>query len=811
MRGVLEMLGLSLPTAPWGAEAKRVLDQIIDEIVESRREQNTQWEGVRNLKDSPRWLTLMDEPAAAQIEVAFAALATNTRGLGGGGSWDYWLRRDLPFAVARLILQKKSIQLSDAQIGDLLNAAASTRRLEYQFPVATVLGACERHLNGTRPEGAVRRALEAFADRVARERHPTQAARKFGMRAEAMLNPGTSGAAATLPLGAFAAKLQEWAGSDPARIALAAHLAEALDKSKPTKTWLASGAAKAMAAEGVWVQLQHWMEEETPDPAHPDLSYDLLKSLIWLSPPDLVQQIGRFCQVCYKKVPQVGARSIKLGNACLAALERMGDDAAAVAELSRLSREIKYGSVRVQIAERLARVAETLGISVADLEDRSLPTFGLGTDGRAEVSMGDYTAELELNAMEATLAWKNANGKVLRSAPKPVRDAHPEAVKDLKARLKDIEGARKSTVMRLEAGWIDRLDWDIATWRTLFDGHPVRRQITRALIWRVTDAGRAVVGMPEEDGWTGPTGSPVKMPDRGRISLWHPLDSDPDEVLAWRRSILARGVTQPIKQAHREVYVLTDAERRTEVYSNRFAAHILRQHQFKALCDAREWRYTLMGAHFDGHNTPHRPLLSQGLLANYTVDLVEDGNASASGIASHVATDQVSFLDDAFNRVPLIDVPPIVFSELMRDVDLFVAVASVANDPGWIDGGPEGRFGRYWLEHAFGDLTQSAETRKQLLEDVLPSLAIGDRCRVDGKFLVVQGRWNEYAIHLGSSNVQIRPLNRYLCIVPGRAARDPMRLPFAGDGTLSIILSKAYMLVDDHKITDKTILSQLDR
>ena len=47
------------------------------------------------------------------------------------------------------------------------------------------------------------------------------------------------------------------------------------------------------------------------------------------------------------------------------------------------------------------------------------------------------------------------------------------------------------------------------------------------------------------------------------------------------------GSRQPFKQAHREVYLLTDAERNTRTYSNRFAAHIIRQHQFNALCAAR--------------------------------------------------------------------------------------------------------------------------------------------------------------------------------------------------------------------------------
>ncbi|NRA56993.1 MAG: hypothetical protein HRU13_02595 [Phycisphaerales bacterium] len=36
-------------------------------------------------------------------------------------------------------------------------------------------------------------------------------------------------------------------------------------------------------------------------------------------------------------------------------------------------------------------------------------------------------------------------------------------------------------------------------------------------------------------------------------------------------------------------------------------------------------------------------------------------------------------------------------------------------------------------------------------------------------------------------------------------------LPFEGDRMLAIILSKAFMLAADDKITDKTILSQIGR
>jgi hypothetical protein len=64
-----------------------------------------------------------------------------------------------------------------------------------------------------------------------------------------------------------------------------------------------------------------------------------------------------------------------------------------------------------------------------------------------------------------------------------------------------------------------------------------------------------------------------------------------------------REITQPFKQAHCEVYILTPAEEETEFYSNRFAAHFLKQHQLNALARQRGWATEIYGA-FDSDNTP---------------------------------------------------------------------------------------------------------------------------------------------------------------------------------------------------------------
>jgi len=62
----------------------------------------------------------------------------------------------------------------------------------------------------------------------------------------------------------------------------------------------------------------------------------------------------------------------------------------------------------------------------------------------------------------------------------------------------------------------------------------------------------------------------------------------------------------------------------------------------------------------------------------------------------------------------------------------------------------------------------------------------------------------------------MEPNDQYLCIVPGSYGKstggaDKIYLPFEGDRTLSIILSKALLLAEDDKITDSTITRQLKR
>jgi hypothetical protein len=194
--------------------------------------------------------------------------------------------------------------------------------------------------------------------------------------------------------------------------------------------------------------------------------------------------------------------------------------------------------------------------------------------------------------------------------------------------------------------------------------------------------------------------------------------------------------------------------------------------------------------------------------AHFYYEQVDPGDGAQVALA---ATDQVRFErrdGQTWLETPLPEVPPLVFSEAMRDVDLFVSVTSIGSDPDFVDQG-EDRYRAYWHSFASADLAPSAQVRRAALEQLVPKLRIADQCSLTDRYLVVRGRLRTYKIHIGSANVLMEPGSTYLCIVSARPAREQVFLPFEEDGRLALILSKAFLLADDDKTSDETIRRQL--
>ncbi|WP_328915669.1 MULTISPECIES: DUF4132 domain-containing protein [unclassified Streptomyces] len=559
---------------------------------------------------------------------------------------------------------------------------------------------------------------------------------------------------------------------------------------------------------------------------------NVLRGLVWTlsllpSHRDTARALGALVETSLRKVAGTGPRNPKVANAAVVALGR-ADGEPALAELARLATRVTFKGTLKQIDAALEARAAALGLTREEIEELAVPSYGLTGVGRRPHEHG----ELAVHAGKAVLTWRNAAGKEVKGVPAAVKRDHPEEVAELKAAAKDIDRMLSAQAERLDRQFLARRSWPYAAWRERYLDHPLVGTLARRLLWLVD-------GRP--CGWADGelrtlTDDPV--PAGQTVTLWHPVGREPAEVVAWRDWLERHGITQPFKQAHREVYLLTDAERATATYSNRFAAHVLRQHQFHSLAAVRGWRNKLRLMVDDTCPPATRELPQWGLRAEFWIEGAGDAyevDTTDSGSYLRLVTDQVRFYPidapenfahasgggygqgwsdaPAADPLPLEEIPALVLSEVLRDVDLFVGVASIGNDPTWQDGGPEGRFRTYWHSYGFGELSQSAESRRDLLTRLVPRLAIADRCTVEGRFLHVRGERHTYKIHLGSGNILMSPNDSYLCIVPKAAGQDPGQLggylPFEGDRTLAVVLSKAMMLADDTKITDPTILSQL--
>lgn len=563
--------------------------------------------------------------------------------------------------------------------------------------------------------------------------------------------------------------------------ALLSH-ALALNATAPSKKWLADAAERvASLPPGTFAKcIDAWFGQAgRPAPVDRpgeyghameatllnDRSADLLKGLAWAicaaQRVDLVPKLGAVAEACYRKVPNHGPRNVRVANAAVAALAAMGRPEAA-GQLAILRTRVKHPSTRAAVEKSMKTLSGRTGLSVDELAEIGVPTFNIDLD---------------------------------------------EAINDPSKLAKDAARMLAAQKVRIERLFLSPMrSWPLATWRERYLDHPLVGLLARRLIWRVDDA----LVVWRDGRLLDVNDRAVKAKEKSEVRLWHPTMSKPREVLAWRQWLEGHEVVQPFKQAHREVYLLTDAERQTGGYSNRFAAHILRQHQLAALAQQRGWAYRLQG-NFDSFNSPTLALPEHRLIAEFWVEPLEEG-ISDRGIYLYVTSDQVRF------GPRLEEVPPIVFSEVMRDVDLFVGVASIANDPTWQPGDSRGAYRDYWEHFSFGALSETASTRRQVLERLVPRLKIADRCTLGERFLTVRGDLRTYKIHLGSGNILMQPNDQYLCIVPDRRrdraaghSASSVRLPFEGDDTLSVILSKAFLLADDAKIKDPTIVSQIRR
>ena len=422
---------------------------------------------------------------------------------------------------------------------------------------------------------------------------------------------------------------------------------------------------------------------------------------------------------------------------------------------------------------------------VAGFADASRLEWGcearIVTETPTEAEAGDYRIALRFDGADPTLAVSRA-GKALKSVPAAVRaDPGYQELREHQERLRD-------QARRMRTGLVERL---VATAGTLTPDElarllslPAGAAMLPALLWR-DQAG--VIGLLDQVDSTGPIAAvhPVELHERGALA-------------GWQAEIVRRRIRQPVKQAFRELYVLTPAERETGDMSRRFAGQTVDGKTAGQLLSGRGWS---THGEYDDHQATRSA--GDGLIAALRCDfhgyfgmgdvLVGEIRFLASGSRAPGRHGAPTGSGNAGGTPgPLVDVPPVAFSEVMRDLDLMVSVAGT--------------------EPAGCPSPAQAASRAQVLAALIADLGLA-RVTVEGHSAVVRGTRATYRVHLTSGSIHVDP-GGHLCVVPasfGARAHRRLFLPFADEDQLtSVILSKVLLLAEDEKISDPSILTQLD-
>jgi len=566
--------------------------------------------------------------------------------------------------------------------------------------------------------------------------------------------------------------------------------------------------------------------KETESP-FPDFEFAALRTAIWaLHGLPAAQAAPVLRDLAAKSFCSAGGiHDEKVGNAALWALEAM-PDGGGVSTLAQILARARHPKVRKRINDALDRAAAAAGMTRQTLDEISVADHQMA-NGELRLPIGPGAAVLRLVDDRIDLQWEDAAGTLRKSPSKALKDAEGSGIADAKAQAAEIARDLATQSLRLQALYLQDVCWDVPIWRERYADHGTMAMLARRLLWRAVWADRSAVIMPTASGACDVLGQPVDLTG-AKLHLWHPLMSDSAAVEAWRDRLIALNIHQPFRQVWRETYVPTDAERATRSYSNRFAGHIIRQHQMMTLAHQNGWTCThRMWVDAPNDEPSHLLVPAYGLQVEFWTEGAggDDPPVLDSGAYVYLGTDRLKFhrLDSEarFGRgasIDLTDVPPIVFSEIMRHGDFFTSVASICMDPEWMDKGDQAQHpnqwrrdvaNTYWQNGLNSDLTPSGEVRRAALLRILPKLRNGDAFVLEKNHLRVRGQKHDYMIHLGSSAVIIADSRRHVCIVPAGQNRAAVMLPFTGDVTLSNILSKAMLLANDAKITDPVILRQI--
>ncbi len=369
------------------------------------------------------------------------------------------------------------------------------------------------------------------------------------------------------------------------------------------------------------------------------------------------------------------------------------------------------------------------------------------------------------------------DGKLLKSIPAKYKK--DETVLQYQAIIKSLKEQYHRTKQMMEQAMEDRTTFEV--WELLELSHnPIVRPIIKPLVVRTIEEQNLKLGFLTEEGIIDTTGVAIPVDLQEQIFIAHPFDLYKSGCWHdYQKFLFEKQIRQPFKQVFRELYVKLDDEL-DQYHSMLFSGNQIQPQKTIGALRGRRW----VADYEDGLQKIY-----------YKEDIVAYIYAMANWFSpSDVEAPTLEYVvfseRKTGKQLRIQDIPDIIYSEVMRDVDLAVSVAYA----GGVD--PE-------TSHSTIEMRQAI---------VACNLALfhTKNVHIEGNHAIIEGKLGQYSVHLGSGVVhQIG--NAMLFVIPVHSQqRTHIFLPFVDDDPKTAeIMSKILLFAEDTKIKDPKILQQI--
>ncbi|WP_339007280.1 DUF4132 domain-containing protein [Fusobacterium animalis] len=365
------------------------------------------------------------------------------------------------------------------------------------------------------------------------------------------------------------------------------------------------------------------------------------------------------------------------------------------------------------------------------------------------------------------------SGKELKSLPtKLKKDKYIEAIKEVHKNLKEqYRRSRKMLEEAMEDG-TEFYGYEIENLMT----NPVIAPILKSLVFKMGND----LGYYVDKKLKSVKKKSVVIKDDSLLKIAHCFDLfESGDWATYQKDIFDRELKQPFKQVFRELYVKTVDEKGRDK-SLRYAGHQVQPSKTVALLKTRRWI-------IDGQEGLEKVYYKENIIAK--IFALADWFSPADIEAPTL--EDVQFFDrKTFKPILIDDVPDLIFTEVMRDIDLVVSVAHIG------DVDPE-------ASHS------TIEMRKAIVEFNCKLFKLKNVTFTENHALI-KGERADYSIHLGSGLIHQKAGSAINVLPVHSQHRGRVFLPFIDDDPKTAeIMAKVLLFAQDDKIKDVFILEQI--